>query len=178
MNSFIKGVVVAALHLAIVLSLGGKLLYDRAYRPRVWVRTGSVDPDLPIRGRYLTLNLEVQAPEFKGFAPNQYALQFVWLGVENGRLIAHPTDRDTGLYISHWGGQSRRPETMGPDTYFLDQRVAFFLPEHAKTPRLDRGDELWAEVTVPKKGPPRPIQLAIKHGSQWRPLTYLHSVDY
>ena len=30
--------------------------------------------------------------------------------------------------------------------------------------------ELWAEVTVPRKGPPRPIQLAIKNGTDWRPL--------
>ena len=35
MNSITKALVVVLLHLAIVLSLGGKLLYDRAYRPRI-----------------------------------------------------------------------------------------------------------------------------------------------
>jgi hypothetical protein len=38
--------------------------------------------------------------------------------------------------------------------------VAFFLPEHAADPsRLSPGKELWVEVSVPRKGPPRPIQL-------------------
>lgn len=170
MNNLTKGIVVAALHLAIVLSLGGKLLYDRAHRPRVWVRTGTVDPDLPIRGRYFTLSLEVQAPEFKGFAPNQYATQFVRLAVENGRLIAYPSDRNTGLYFANWARV--RPAQAASDVYFLNPGVTFFIGEHAETPRLNRGDELWAEVTIPKKGPPRPIQLAIKRGSEWRPLTY------
>jgi hypothetical protein len=170
MNTLTKGLVVAALHLAIVLSLGGKLLYDRASRPRVWVRTGSVDPDLPIRGRYFTLSLEVQAPEFKGFSPNQYGLQFVRLAAENGKLVAHPSDRNTGLYLAPWG--QRGPVQATQDTYFLNPGVTFFIGEHALTPYLNRGDELWAEVTIPRKGPPRPIQLAIKRGSDWRPLTY------
>jgi hypothetical protein len=51
--------------------------------------------------------------------------------------------------------------------------VDFFIAEHAELPRLNRAtDELWAEVTVPRKGPPRPIQLAIKRGSEWIPLNY------
>lgn len=170
MNTLTKALVVAGLHVAIVLSLGGKLLYDRAYRPRVWVRTGSVDPDLPIRGRYFTLSLEVQAPEFKGFVPNQYPQQFVQLAVENGNLLAHPTTRNTGLYLAQW--PARRTVQGTPGNYFLSPGVTFFIGEHALTPYLNRGDELWAEVTIPKKGPPRPIQLAIKRGSEWRPLTY------
>ncbi|HET7872484.1 MAG TPA: hypothetical protein VFL42_08225 [Terriglobales bacterium] len=170
MNALAKALVVAGLHLALVLSLGGKLLYDRASRPRIWVRTGSVDPDLPIRGRYFTLSLEVQAPDFKGFSPNDYAPQFVRLSVENGKLVAHPSPRGTGLYLAQWG--RRGPAQAAPDTYFLNPGVTFFIAEHAETPHLNRGDELWAEVTIPRKGPPRPIQLAIKRGSEWRPLTY------
>jgi hypothetical protein len=173
MNTLTKGIIVAALHLAIVLSLGGKLLYDRSHRPRVWVRTSSVDPDLPIRGRYFTLSLEVHAPGFKGFSPNDHAPEYVRLTVENSRLIAHPSGIDTGLYFAPWGRtRPSAPAQADSDVYFLDPAVTFFIPEHAETPRLNRGDELWAEVTVPKKGPPRPIQLAIKRGSEWKPLTY------
>jgi hypothetical protein len=172
MNSFTKGVVVAALHLAIVLSLGGKLLYDRNHRPRVWVRTGSVDPDEPLRGRYFTLNLQVHAPDFKGFPPNRYGLEYVWLTVENGQLVAHPTDQHTGIYVTNWGGRSAQPTRTVADVYFLNPSVTFFIAEHAETPHLKARDELWAEVTIPKKGPPRPIQLAIKRGSEWLPLTY------
>jgi hypothetical protein len=53
---------------------------------------------------------------------------------------------------------------------FLDQGIPFFIPEHAMVPFPKPGQELWAEVTVPRKGPPRPIQLAIKDEAEWRPL--------
>jgi len=164
---------VALLEVAIVLSLGGKLLYERAHRPRIWVRTGSVDPELPIRGRYLTLNLEVHSPEFastfKGNNPNPYTWQWIELATENGELVAHKSDKQTGMNLATWG---RRPNQGNSDVYFLWPSVAFFLPEHAEFPRLKPGEELWAEVTIPRKGPPRPIQLAVKRGVEWNPLTY------
>ena len=47
-----KGLLVAALQLMIVGSLAAKYAHDRATRPRVWVKVGYYDPDLPIRGRY------------------------------------------------------------------------------------------------------------------------------
>jgi uncharacterized membrane-anchored protein len=51
------------------------------------------------------------------------------------------------------------------------QPVLYFLPEHAENPmQMARGGELWAEVTVPKKGPPRPIRLAVKKGKSFTPL--------
>lgn len=165
MTTWTKGIAVAALHILIVCSLGGKLLYDRATRPRVWVRTGSIDPDLPIRGRYLTLQLQVRAPWFKP-GPNGYANDHVLLGVENQSLVAYKSPKDTGLSVSTWNGR------RNPDIAYLDQPVVFFLPEHADLPRMGSSDEIWAEVTVPKKGPPRPIQLAVKQGSEWRPLNY------
>jgi hypothetical protein len=165
MTGLTKGVAVALLHILIVTSLGGKLLYDRVHRPRVWVKTGSVDPDLPVRGRYLTLQLVVQAPWFKA-APTSYVHNEVRLEVESGVLVAHKSESNTGLSISSW---SRRPNG---DAVYLDQSVAFFLPEHAEFPSIKRGEELWAEVTIPKKGPPRPIQLALKRGTEWKPLTY------
>src|SRR5215467_411295 len=100
MSTLSKGIAVAVLHLLIVLSLGGKLLYDRAYRPRVWVRTGSVDPDLPIRGRYFTLRLEVKAPWFS--PGNQYQEDEVRLSVQDGELVASRTDSPTGLTLTSW----------------------------------------------------------------------------
>jgi hypothetical protein len=165
MSGWTKGIAVALLHMLIVCSLGAKLLYDRATRPRVWVSTGSIDPDLPIRGRYMTLRLQAQAPWFKPDT-NGYATDQVRLAVENNSLVAYKSDKETGLTISTWQGR------RNPNITFLDQPVAFFLPEHADLPRLKPGDEIWAEVTVPKKGPPRPIQLAVKHGAEWKPLNY------
>jgi hypothetical protein len=167
MNNLRKGLIVALLHVLIILSLAGKLLYDRANRPRVWVRTGSVDPDMPIRGRYFTLNIQVHSPELRTSDP--YVWHAVELIAENGQLVARPTDENTGLSISSW---SRGANQTASDLFFLSPSLPFFIPEHADTPRLTAGDELWAEVTVPRKGPPRPIQLAIKRGAQWIPLTY------
>ncbi len=54
----LQGLAVAVVHVLIVAGLGGKLIWDRATRPRVWARTAPVDPDLPIRGRYVSLRLE------------------------------------------------------------------------------------------------------------------------
>src|ERR1041385_5074053 len=163
-----KGLAVAFIHLLIVSSLGAQLLYDRATCPRVWVRTGQVDPDLPIRGRYMTLSIEVSRSSAPVEAPAKpsYRGDNVELAVENGRLVAHGTARRTDMYVTR---RSSRPED---DPFILSSPLVFFVPEHAELPRLSRGDELWAEVTVPRKGPPRPIQLAVKRGQEWRPLSY------
>lgn len=160
-----KAIIITLVHLAIVLSLGGKLLYDRATRPRVWVKTVALDPDLPIRGRYVELRLAVQAPWFTP-DPKQYKMDSVELSVRNGELVASKTDADTGNTISTWRGG-----TLTASLVALDQQVAFYLPEHAVDPsRHPRGQELWAEVTLPRKGPPRPIQLALKDKDGWHPL--------
>jgi hypothetical protein len=162
MTRFYKGVAVAVLHALIVLSLGGKLLYDRAHRPRVWVRTGWVDPDLPVRGRYFTLNIQVKAPWFH--PQNLYESEDVQLAAQNGELVASRSDLPTGVSIS------RRRGNGAANVAFLNEGIAFFIPEHAEVPHPGPGEELWAEVTIPRKGPPRPIQLALKVGDQWHPL--------
>jgi hypothetical protein len=44
----------------------------------------------------------------------------------------------------------------------LSKTVEYFIADTAKTPfPLKKGEELWVEVTVPRMGPPRPIQLAL-----------------
>ncbi len=125
MNSLRKGIILGVLQCALVLSLTGKLLYDRATCPRVWVKTLRYDPNLPIRGRYLSLTL----------APEPGAQYF---------------DRTS------------------------NQRVVFFVPEHpAEFESLGfrpNAPELWAEVTIPRKGPPRPIGLGIKKDGQIQPV--------
>ena len=55
----------------------------------------------------------------------------------------------------------------------LAQPVNFYIPEHAADPtRLKPGQELWIEVTVSPKGPPRPLQLALKNNGAWKPLAF------
>lgn len=66
------------------------------------------------------------------------------------------------------------PEPGAP--YFdriSSQRVVFFVPENrtaVERLQFDRNArELWAEVTIPRKGPPRPIRLGIKKDGQIEP---------
>ena len=141
-----KGLVLAALHMAMVAALGGKLLADRATRPRVWARTAPVDPDLPIRGRYVSLRVEVD-----GSPDLQHAR--VSLRVDGDRLRA-VADPDGAHLVRRVGGTDR---------LVLSEPVAFFIPEHVDDPsRLKPGEELWVELTLPRRGPPRPIQLAVR----------------
>jgi hypothetical protein len=53
----------------------------------------------------------------------------------------------------------------------LSSGIDFFISDTARSPfPLKNGAELWAEVTVPPAGPPRPIQLAVSEQGQWKPL--------
>jgi hypothetical protein len=164
MTGLTKGLIIAVAHVGLVASLGGKLYYDRATRPRVWARTAPYDPDLPIRGRYVSLRLLVEPhgiqepPQAKGQLP-----QAVSLRVENNRLIGVAEAADSGYDSSdlHIVIVERRGEKL----VMLDQAIAYFIPEHVPDPSIRAaGEELWAEVTVPKKGPPRPIRLGVKKG--------------
>jgi len=156
-----KGLILTALHLSIVLSLGAKLLYDRATRPRVWVKTAPIDPNLPIRGRYVRLQLVVSASAVPSVT-NRRQAQAVRLKVENDRLVAEPDPNPFPLTELQVVWQSR---PGGESVAILSPPLAFFISEHAHDPSLRaQGEELWVEVTVPKRGPPRPIRLGVKHG--------------
>jgi hypothetical protein len=123
MTSRNKGLLLALVHVALVASLGAKLLVDRARLPRVWVRARPVDPDTPIRGRYISLRVDS---------------------------------------ISSGPEEAKRA---------VDAPLAFFIPESAADPsRRPPGEELWVEVTVPRRGPPRPIRLGVKADGNLRPL--------
>lgn len=168
-----KGIILAVLQLAIVASLAAKYTIDRARFPRVWARTAVYDPNLPIRGRYLSVQLRVNADQvYSGAeAPNSNPGFFlgqtkdIYLHAMNGHLVASPAPRPTGLSVARWKTRTGDVVTV------LNNPVDFFLPEHANDPsRRQPGEELWVEVTVPAKGPPRPIRLAVKKGDTFTPL--------
>jgi hypothetical protein len=158
MTPLVKGAVLGVVQVAMVLSLGGKLLIDRATQPRVWVKTAPFDPNLPIRGRYVSLRL---AAEARGFQPG-VVYQVAQLSVEDGKLVARPSENNGGAMVTLTGNSS---------VANLSEPVAFFIPEHMPDPsRRPVGEELWIEVTVPKKGPPRPIRLGVKKDGVLTPL--------
>jgi hypothetical protein len=166
-------IAVLAIQLAIVSSIAAKYLYERASCPRVWTKTAAYAPDLFMRGRYLGLRLTADGckaglplnvgPEFTAEAP-------VRLAVESNRLVAyqlpqHPySTSDQRIFL-----RPGRP----CDAMILEQPVNFYIGEHAQSPLpVKSGDELWIEVILPPKGPPRALQLALKHEGVWQPLTY------
>jgi hypothetical protein len=166
MTPLIKGLIIAALHVGLVASLGAKLLYDRGTRPRVWALTAPYDPSLPIRGRYVSLQLVVEP---RGVADPKPRLSFVppqavSLRVEREKLVAEAIPQQPGYDPSEL--HARLVERRGETLAVLVQPVAFFIPEHVPDPsRRLAGEELWVEVTIPKKGPPRPIRLGVKKGN-------------
>jgi hypothetical protein len=165
MTNLQKGLILAGVQLALVASLAAKYTIERARLPRVWVQTVAYDPSLPIRGRYLSVRLRVLPEEADG-SPWSFGQTAgdVTLNVRDGQLVANPAPHSTGLHVS-------RAINRGAEVAALMEPVAFFLPEHAKDPSVHRpGEELWVEVTVPKTGPPRPIQLAIKQGEIFTPI--------
>jgi hypothetical protein len=149
-----RGLAVLILQCLIALSVFGKYTLDRDRLPRVWAKAAPVDPNLPIRGRYLSLRLEVDTTPIPG--PSQSFGNAGHLSIRDGRLFV---DRDGAP-----AGSSTLVFIMRlRDQWTLMKPVAFFLPEHAADPsRLPAGKELWVEVSVPRKGPPRPIRLEVR----------------
>lgn len=157
----IRGLVLLVVHLLIISSLGAKLLYDRATRPRVWVESGPFDPSLPIRGRYVSLTLRVDTSNLPPAEDkeNPWSNRGVQLEIENDHLVARPYPGE------FWQAPARlRMGAAGPRGT-LDEPVVFFIPEHVADPsRRAEGETLWVEVTLPRKGPPRPICLGVRRG--------------
>jgi hypothetical protein len=158
--------IIAVVHVGLIASLGAKLYYDRATRPRVWARTAPYDPNLPIRGRYVSLRVAVEprGVQEPTTGSKWEPPQAVMLRVENNRLIGEAAPAQDSDYSSsdlHLLFIDRGGEKLA----ILDQPIAYFIPEHIPDPSLRPNDEeLWVEVTIPKKGPPRPIQLGVKKG--------------
>jgi hypothetical protein len=187
----LSGVSLALLivQLLLVCSIAAKYLYQRWTCPRVWTRAIAYDPEMPMRGRYLALQLMVDGcestlPSAKMAAfprdvtgavkPGVYLVRpqpvefRADLKVENNKLIAL---RIEGAEDSSEGEEISAMPGGACDQMHLASGTDFFVAQHAQSPLpLKPGQELWIEVTIPPKGPPRAIQLALKDNGAWRPL--------
>ena len=185
-------IVLLLIQLALVSSIAAKYLYQRRSCPRVWVRAAAYDPEMVMRGRYLSLRLTVDGCQStlpsalhaifprnsdgttkpSGFHVNwQGAVRFrAKLKVEGNKLLAIRIPEadltSKGVNVTAWPDSSC-------NAMRLDEPVDFYIAEHAADPtRLKAGQELWIEVTVPPQGPPRPLQLALKDHGTWKPLAF------
>jgi len=153
MKSVYRGAAVAVLQCLMVLSVAGKYAMDRERLPRVWTKAAPFDPELFVRGRYVRLRLQVEAPLDAG------QLTPARLSAVDGRLIATP-DLAGSVHI-----------VLGGDRWMIAEPAAFFIPEHVPDPsRRAAGEELWVEVSVPARGSPRPIRLGVKRDGVLTPL--------
>lgn len=230
-----KGLLLAAFHLALVLGLGGKLLLDRATRPRFWLQAAPVDPNLPIRGRYVDLDVSVPVPGKElalDYRPREQWVEYLrnrkapsvdssrkrgnafgpeyswgpnaaipqirielrekeaWGHLENAPMgtpglvrrdpqsMAARIRSAVGIDLGDMQTEPPFPEppqglseadldpwleSLPPKKVALGDSLAFFIPEHVPDPSLRAaGEELWVEVTLPRKGPLRPIRLGVK----------------
>jgi hypothetical protein len=173
MKPLVKGLVIAVIQVCLVASLGAKLIYDRSTLPRVWVHAAPYDPDLPIRGRYVSLRVIVEPHGIQETktGPEWQPPQAVVLRIENGRLLA---EAKKGVPYGASGLHVRYIMVGDDKVAALDESVAFFIPEHVPDPsRRPPGEQLWVETTIPKKGPPRPIRLGVKkEGGPIAPLDF------
>lgn len=158
------GMAVAVAHVALVGSLGLKLLVDRARFPRGWARTLPYDPSTPFRGRYVRLALDIPLAQKVARADDGYAPHGVTLKAVDGRVegvIDETVNRPMVTLREENGIVSGR----------LTDGVAFFIPEHVPDPSRRANDEqLWVEVTLPPGGQPRPIRLGVMRDGRLTPL--------
>jgi hypothetical protein len=155
------GVLLALVQVLLVSGIGLKYSADRARLPSGWAQTVPYDPSLPIRGRYVRLLL--QAPLAQRTAGAWGPFSRVRLVTTDGRVQALP-DSSAGL-------EAAIETASGAVVARLSEPIAFFIPEHVPDPSVRaRGEELWAEVTLPAAGPPRPTRLGVRRGGKIEPL--------
>ncbi len=165
-----------AIQLLLVLSIAAKYLYERRTRPRIWVRATQYDPSQPLRGRYLALQLTIDAcslprdaAHYQRFGPPEGL--WTWdtvLSAQDGKLTAK---LDAGPRSVSDLSRVTLPENRACNIGALGDPLEYFIPEHARTPfPLKSAQELWVEVTLPSEGPPRPIQLALADSFGFHPL--------
>jgi hypothetical protein len=173
--------ILLVVQLLLVLSIAGRYIYERLTRPRIWVRATQIDPNLPLRGRYLALQLIVDACDLPrdaahfrpGYQSQEYTAPDSWswdvaLAVEDGHLVPKLLNRPRVpgdmLDLTLQEGQPCNRVPVHPE-------VEYFISDTAKSPLpLQPEDQLWVAVTVPSNGPPRPIQLGISTPAGFQPL--------
>jgi hypothetical protein len=182
------------IQLALVSTFAARYLYQRWTCPLAWTRAVGAEPEASAHGRYLSLQLTVDGcqstlPSAKlatfprdvngAVKPGPFVLRSqssqpayfnAYLKVVNNKLVAV---RVEGQEDSTAGeGITAMPGTSC-DQMSLNAPVDFLLAKHAHSPLpLKPGQELWVEVTVPPKGPPQPVQVALKQDGVWKPLGF------
>ena len=177
-----NGLVVLAIQVALVLSIGVKYAWERHHCPMVWARAQQYDPSEPLRGRYLAISLYANACGLSAGERGRHVLGLtqdsrlnsvetqewhVVPAVRNGELAPKVVDETRPGPTQ----QLTLDKGMPCEYARLSGTSDFFILEHAKSlVPLQQGQEMWALVTAPPSGPVRPVKLAISDATGWHVL--------
>jgi hypothetical protein len=164
----VSGLVIAAVHAAIVLSLGVQAAIGRDRLPRAWAQAAAGARSNRVHGRYITLNLVPVTDA--GLKPR--------VDLINDRTVARRTpialEARDGRLLAHAAVASRvdlvRVNTS--ESGMIGDRLDYFLPPGAPDPMpLLGAGQLWVEASVPAQGPPRPLRLGVMRNGRIEPIT-------
>ena len=186
--------VLLAIQLVLVSSIAAKYLIDRSHNPRAWAPAVAFDPELIMRGRYISARLKVDVCnvaqpsdeshrtlralpiEFDalGNVLQEHSSRYLLavLGSKNGRLGVQRFTDDAHKHSALEVLVPKKPSVC--TGAILAEPVSFYLSETAKSPfPLQQGQQLWVQLTIPPSGPPSPISLAIQTADgKWQPLNF------
>ncbi len=173
MNSRVRwspALLLAGVQAMLLLSTGLLFWLERQTSPRAWVATQPVDPNLPIRGRYITLKMVVPFLSDQSDGLSRSDLVGTWqdvnLSVVDHRLLAKQAVQTRS---NNFAGELRLEQ--GTLVIIPGPELAFFIPSDVDDPSIrPDGNTLWVEVTLPGSGAPRPIQLGLEQNGQIEPL--------
>jgi hypothetical protein len=185
MTARTRGLLLLLLQTALVLSAAIRYQWERYTRPAVWVRVVPLGPNLPGKntiggeGHYgrvqlqvnacglTTAQIETQQMYQHGKPANTAFSANIKTEVKNGKLIAVSAGKLQAADVQKAGWNS----THSCAEARLQQAVDVYLPPNIEVPyTLPDGTTLWALVTVPRSGLPRPIQLATSNAEGFHPL--------
>ncbi len=106
--------------------------------------TAVYDPELPIRGRYLSERLNIPTEGFTYTKAtdrntNEWFLnrQWAYLEVRNGQLIAKAQGSESGMWVN------LRKNADGTIAALSEESVLVFISERAVMSNLKAGEEMW-----------------------------------
>ena len=191
MNMSRRGIVLLVVQCVLVLSTAGKYVWERHTRPAVWVRVELFDRnglqvvDRDPDDRYVEVQLLADACGLPARTHEEES-DINLAEEQRGIYKRHPVRRDQVRTIARDGKlmvvDAESPAVHDRQQMYWDLRkpctearlleiVKFYVPSAEAMPtQLKPGDSLWALVTVPKQGPPRPIELAVSDATGFHPL--------
>jgi hypothetical protein len=179
-----RGFLLLAIQATMVLSVAAKYEWERHTCPTVWVRAEpfGLDADhmrtISGEGRYGRLQLHVDGcglstanvetePDYGNVESSHKVLKTnVRTIARGGNLVAVDAGTLQAADVQEVQWDLRQPCTEAR----LLEIVDVYLPQNVQVPyTVPAGATLWALVTVPKSGPPRPVQLATSDAQGFHP---------